>query len=62
MKNLFNRLKKHSSDVDIKKDDLSMGFGFMNFLIKKGVSPLSILGNKDLTNNYLEEYKNERID
>lgn len=62
MKKLFNKKHKNNINVDIKNDDLSMGFDFMNFLNKKGVSPLSIIGNKDLTNEYLEEFKKERID
>lgn len=62
MKKLFNKLKKHSNDVTFENKDVKMGFDFINFLTKKGVSPLSLLGDKDLTNNYLEEFKNERID
>lgn len=62
MKKIFNKLKIHSNDVVFENNDLVMGFDFMNFIIKKGVSPLSLLGNKELTNKYLEEYNNERID
>lgn len=62
MKKLFNIKHKIKIDSDIKNDDLSMGFDFFNFLMSKNVSLLSIIGNKDLTNKYLEEFKNERID
>lgn len=60
MKKLFNRLKKHSDDVGFETNDVNMGFDFINFLIKQGVSPLSLLGNKELTNKYLEKFNNER--